>query len=48
MEQVILVILAVGVVAVVLGILLKRLDVPPLVGYIFSGIIRFNSFNLSK
>ena len=35
MEQVILVILAVGVVAVVLGILLKRLDVPPLVGYIF-------------
>ena len=42
MEQVILVILAVGVVAVVLGILLKRLDVPPLVGYIFSGIILVN------
>ena len=42
MEQVILIILAVGVVAVILGILLKRFDVPPLVGYIFSGIILVN------
>ena len=42
MEQVILIILAVGVVAVILGILLKRFDVPPLIGYIFSGIILVN------
>ncbi len=42
MEQVILMILATGVVAVILGIILKRFDVPPIVGYILSGIILVN------
>ena len=34
--------LATGVVAVILGIILKRFDVPPIVGYILSGIILVN------
>ena len=42
MEQVILMMLATGVVAVILGIILKRFDVPPIVGYILSGIILVN------
>lgn len=42
MEQIILMMLATGVVAVILGIILKRFDVPPLVGYIISGIILVN------
>ena len=42
MEQVILIMLATGVVAVVLGIILKRFDVPPIVGYILSGILLVN------
>lgn len=42
MEQVILMILATGFVAVILGIFLKRFDVPPIVGYILSGIILVN------
>jgi len=42
MEQVILMMLATGVVSVVLGIILKRFDVPPIVGYILSGIILVN------
>lgn len=42
MEQVILMMLATGVVAVILGIILKRFDVPPIVGYIVSGIILVN------
>jgi len=39
MDQVILIILATGVVSVILGIILKRFDVPPIVGYILSGMI---------
>ena len=42
MEQVILMILATGFVAVILGVILKRFDVPPIVGYILSGIILIN------
>ena len=42
MEQVILMIVATGVVCVLLGIILKRFDVPPIVGYILSGIILIN------
>lgn len=42
MEQVILMILATGLVAVILGVILKRFDVPPIVGYILSGIILIN------
>ena len=42
MEQVILMIVATGVVCVLLGIILKRFDVPPIVGYILSGIILVN------
>ncbi len=42
MEQVILMMLATGVLAVFLGILLKRFDVPPLIGYIISGIVLVN------
>ncbi len=42
MDQVILIILATGTVAVILGIILKRFDVPPIVGYIFSGMILVN------
>jgi CPA2 family monovalent cation:H+ antiporter-2 len=42
MEQVILMILVTGVIAVILGIVLKRFDVPPIVGYILSGIILVN------
>ena len=42
MEQVILIMLATAVVAVVLGIILKRFDVPPIVGYILSGILLVN------
>ena len=34
--------LSTGVVCVVLGIILKRFDVPPIVGYILSGIILVN------
>jgi CPA2 family monovalent cation:H+ antiporter-2 len=41
-EQVILMMLATGVVSVILGIILKRFDVPPIVGYILSGIILVN------
>ena len=42
MEQVILMMLATGAVSVILGIILKRFDVPPIVGYILSGIILVN------
>ena len=42
MEQIILMMLSTGVVCVVLGIILKRFDVPPIVGYILSGIILVN------
>ena len=42
MEQVIVMMLATGVVCVILGIILKRFDVPPIVGYILSGIILIN------
>ena len=42
MEQVILMMLATGAVSVILGIILKRSDVPPIVGYILSGIILVN------
>ena len=42
MEQVIVMMLATGVVCVILGIILKRFDVPPIVGYILSGIILVN------
>ncbi|MDD2697212.1 MAG: cation:proton antiporter [Arcobacteraceae bacterium] len=42
MDQVILLMLSTGVVAVILGIILKRFDVPPIVGYILSGIILVN------
>jgi CPA2 family monovalent cation:H+ antiporter-2 len=41
-EQVILMMLATGAVSVILGIILKRFDVPPIVGYILSGIILVN------
>jgi monovalent cation:H+ antiporter-2, CPA2 family len=42
MEQVILIMLLTGVVSVILGIILKRFDVPPIVGYILTGIILVN------
>ena len=42
MEQVILMMLATGAVSVILGIILKRFDIPPIVGYILSGIILVN------
>ena len=42
MEQVIVMMLATGVVCVILGIIIKRFDVPPIVGYILSGIILIN------
>ncbi len=42
MDQVILMILATGIVAVSLGIILKKFDVPPVVGYILSGIVLVN------
>ena len=42
MDQVILLMLSTGVVAVILGIILKRFDVPPIVGYILSGIVLVN------
>ncbi len=42
MDQVILMILATGMVAVSLGIILKKFDVPPVVGYILSGIVLVN------
>ena len=42
MEEVILMILATGFVAVIFGVILKRFDMPPIVGYILSGIILIN------
>jgi len=42
MDQVIVMMLSTGVVAVMLGIILKRFDVPPIVGYILSGIVLVN------
>lgn len=42
MDYIILMMLATGVVAVILGIILKRFDVPPIVGYILSGVILVN------
>ena len=42
MEEIILMMLSTGVVSVILGITLKRFDVPPIVGYILSGIILIN------
>ncbi len=42
MEQVIVMMLATGVVCVILGIILKRFGVPPIIGYILSGMILIN------
>ncbi len=42
MEQVIVMMLATGVVCVILGIFLKRFGVPPIIGYILSGMILVN------
>jgi monovalent cation:H+ antiporter-2, CPA2 family len=38
MEQVILLMLSTAILAVILGIILKKFDVPPIVGYILSGV----------
>ncbi|MBU0923770.1 cation:proton antiporter [bacterium] len=38
MEQIILLMLSTAIVAVILGIILKKFDVPPIVGYILSGV----------
>ena len=39
MESIILITLITGVIAVVLSLILKRFDVPPIIGYIFTGAI---------
>ena len=39
MENIILITLITGTIAIILNLILKRFDVPPIIGYIFSGAI---------
>ena len=46
MDNIILIILITGMIAISLGIILKKFDIPPIIGYIFSGAIIGTSVSL--
>ena len=48
MDNIILIILVTGMIAISLGIFLKRFDIPPIIGYIFSGAIIGTVVNLGS